>query len=112
MQKNLKKSDLLDMSIIELIYKEREDTLYKYNSQDKENINKITDKNTVSYDDLITAIKNLPPHFGNTREFILERLEKFLEEQNSLCAYDNRKFYKNGFCDGARMMLEILENKK
>ena len=56
-------------------------------------------------------LKNLPPHFGNTSEFILEWLEKYLERENCLSAYENKKFYQNGFRDGAKMMLEILENE-
>ena len=54
---------------------------------------------------------HLPPHFNNTREFILERLEGYMERQNSLIAYDNEKFYKNGFCDGVQIILEALKNE-
>ena len=50
------------------------------------------------------------PYFNNTREFILERLEGYIERQNCLNAYDNEKFYRNGFCDGVQLMLEILKN--
>lgn len=35
-----------------------------------------------------------------------------MERQNSLVAYDNEKFYKNGFCDGIKIILEALKNEK
>lgn len=66
----------------------------------------------ITYEDLLVPIKNLPPHFNNTREFILERLEGYMERQNSLIAYDNEKFYKNGFCDGVQIILEALKIEK
>ena len=48
----------------------------------------------------------------NTREFILDRLEKYRERENNLSAYDNERFYKNGFCDGVQMMLGIVNKEK
>ena len=35
-----------------------------------------------------------------------------MKRQNSLIAYDNEKFYKNGFCDGIKIILESLKNEK
>ena len=35
-----------------------------------------------------------------------------MERQNSLTAYDNERFYKNGFCDGIQIILEALKNEK
>ena len=42
----------------------------------------ITIKKPITYQDLIIAIKNLPPHFNNTRECILKRLDGYLEREN------------------------------
>lgn len=47
-----------------------------------------------------------------TREFILERLEGYIDRQNCLVAYDNKKFYKNEFRDGVQLILEILKTEK
>lgn len=103
-------NDFFDNSMLDLIYREREDRLYKLNKVDEEQLREITKKSPTTYEDLLTAIKNLPPHFNNTREFILDRLEKYMERENSLSAYDNERFYKSGFCDGVQMILEILNN--
>ena len=83
-------------------FKEKEDSLYQQNECDKEKIKEICLENPISYEQLIISIKNLPPHFNNTRENIMEKLEKYLERENSLNAYDNERFYKNGLRDGAK----------
>ena len=103
-------NDFFDNSMLDLIYREREDRLYKLNKVDEEELREISKKNPTTYEDLLTAIKNLPPHFNNTREFILDRLEKYMERENGVSAYDNERFYKSGFCDGVQMILEILNN--
>lgn len=103
--------NFINNSMLDLIYKKRADSLYQYNKYDEEKIKEISTKNPITYDDLLVAIKNLPPHFNNTREFILERLEKYIERENTLSAYENERFYKNGFCDGVQIILETLKKK-
>lgn len=112
MSKKIEITDFTNNSLIEKIYQEREDTLYQHTETDNKKIEESTKQNPITYENLLVAIKNLPPHFGNTREFILERLEGYIERQKCLTAYDNEKFYKNGFCDGVQIMLEILKADK
>ena len=112
MNKKVEITDFIDNSLLDAIYREREDSLYQHTEIDNENIKKITKNLPITYEDLLVSIKNLPPHFNNTREFILERLEGYMKRQNSLIAYDNEKFYKNGFCDGIKIILESLKNEK
>ena len=112
MNKKIEISDFANNSLIEKIYQEREDSLYQHTALDNEKIKEINKQNPISYENLLSAIENLPPHFNNTREFILERLEGYIDRQNCLVAYDNKKFYKNGFRDGVQLMLEILKTEK
>lgn len=112
MNKKVEITDFVDNSLLDTIYREREDSLYQHTEVDNENIKEITKNLPITYEDLLVAIKNLPPHFNNTREFILERLEGYMERKNSLTAYDNEKFYKNGFCDGVQIILEALKIEK
>ena len=112
MNKKIKITDFIDNSLLDTIYREREDSLYQHTKIDNENIIELTKNLPITYEDLLLAIKNLPPHFNNTREFILERLEGYMERQNSLIAYDNEKFYKKGFCDGVQIILEALKTEK
>ena len=99
------------MSILDLIYQKRDDDLYQHNAQDKKYISEINKLEPVTYEELLIAIKNLPPHFGNTRENILGKLERYVERENNLVAYDNEKFYKNGFCDGVNLIYEVLRKE-
>lgn len=82
MNKKIEITDFIDNSLLDTIYREREDSLYQHTKIDNENIIEITKNLPITYEDLLVAIKNLPPHFNNTREFILERLEKYIERQN------------------------------
>jgi hypothetical protein len=109
MNKNIELTSLINDSILDSIFKEKEESLYHQNKYDKEKIKEIYLENPISYENLLIAIKNLPPHFNNTRENIIEKLEQYLERENSLSAYDNERFYKKGFCDGVKMMLEVLK---
>lgn len=112
MSKKVEITDFIDNLLLDTIYRGRKDSLYEYTKIDNENIKEITKNLPITYEDLLVAIKNLPPHFNNTREFILERLEGYMERQNSLIAYDNEKFYKRGFCDGIKIMLEALKDER
>ena len=112
MNKKVQITNFIDNSLLDTIYREREDSLYQHTEIDNKNIKEITKNLPITYEDLLVAIKNLPPHFNNTREFILERLEGYIERQNSLIAYDNEKFYKNGFYDGIQIILEALKSDK
>ena len=48
-----------------------------------------------SYDNLIKSIKNLPPHFNNARESIINALDAYLLSQNLMNNYEHEIFYRN-----------------
>ena len=50
------------------------------------------------YKNLITEIKNLPPHFCSCRENIFEALDKYLLSQSLLSSYEHDYFYKCRIC--------------
>lgn len=76
------------------IFREREYELYTKSKMDEQYIAKITEKYPINYEELIIAIKNLPPHFNNTRENILNKLENYINRENLIMGYENEKFYK------------------
>lgn len=92
--------------ILDNIFKEREEKIYHIGDKSKE-IEEIKIEHTMSYTKFEEVIKNLPPHFKNCRENILDALDKYSDRQNLIQAYDNEKFYKIGFCDGIKMILDI-----
>lgn len=103
----------IDDDIVDTIFKAREEELYsKKGKSDDTEIKSIKEDYPVDYNKLLVAINNLPPHFNNTREGIIEALESYLTRENLIMAHDNEKFYKIGFCDGIRIILESIKNSK
>lgn len=94
--------------MLQTIYEAREDEIYELKSNENYERNRILEDNPTSYERLLLIIKNLPPHFKNTREMILETLEEYTKRETALTAYDNERFYKVGFCDGIRIIIENL----
>lgn len=84
----------IDDTMLETIFRKREEELYNDNQITNEEVAEITQEYSVDYEKLIIAIKNLPPHFHNTREGILEKLEEYRQRENQVMAYENEKFYK------------------
>lgn len=107
--KNMEK--YINNSMLDNIYKQRKENLYSLTNYDVEEKKKIEKEYPVNYTLLELAVKNLPPHFKNCREYILDNLEIYVNRENLLSYYENEKFYKVGFCDGVRMILEIMGNK-
>ena len=95
-------------NILDSIYKEREDYIFELNNEEKKEIIKIKERYPIDYEQLITCINNIPPHFKNTRENILKSLDIYSMRENLLLAYNNEKFYKIGFCDGIKIIIENL----
>lgn len=97
--------------VLDTAFNDREEEIYHTDIKNKE-LRKIKKDNTMTYDRFQEIIKNLPPHFQNCREAILEAFEKYANRQNLIQSFDNEKFYKVGFCDGVKMILDITENRK
>lgn len=96
--------------ILDSIFKEREEKIY-YSKNESKEIEKIKNENAMSYTKFVEVIKNLPPHFKNCRENILDALDQYSDRQNLIQAYDNEKFYKIGFWDGIKMILDISKRE-
>lgn len=86
--------EYVEDTMLDTIFKEREEELYKESQKDNERISQITKKYSIDYDKLIITIENLPPHFKNTRENIIKALEEYLIRENLIMSYENEKFYK------------------
>ncbi len=84
----------IEDTMLEVIFKEREEEIYMRTKKDKEEILKISERYPVDYERLVRIIKNVPPHFNNIREDILSKLDDYCMRQNLIIAYDNEKFYK------------------
>ena len=103
----------IDDEMINIIFRERKEELYSRKGKlDDAEIRNIKEDYPIDYDKLLETINNLPPHFNNTKGGIIETLESYLTRENLIMAHDNEKFYKIGFCDGIRTILENIKNSK
>ena len=100
----------INEDMLDTAFNDREEKIYNIDINNKE-LEKIKKDNTMTYDRFQEIIKNLPPHFQNCREAILESFEKYANRQNLIQSFDNEKFYKVGFCDGVKMILDITKKK-
>ena len=65
------------------------------------------------YTNILYAIENVPPCFNSTRKNIKEKIDNYIDYSKELDYYKNEEFYKAGFVDGYRFLLELQkeENK-
>ena len=57
MNKKVEITDFIDNSLLDAIYREREDSLYQHTEIDNENIKKITKNLPITYEDLLVSIR-------------------------------------------------------
>lgn len=96
-------------TMLDTIYKEREDSISQIKEENKDELYKIKERYPVDYEKLLDYINNIPPYFKNIRETILQAVDIYSMRENLLSAYENEKFYKIGFCDGVRTIIENLK---
>lgn len=98
--------------MLELIFRAREGEIYEEKEKEDIDVKKIKENNKTDYEQLLKIIKEIPKEFKEIQEKIVEALGKYLMRENSIIACDNEKFYKIGFCDGIRTIIENTENIK
>lgn len=98
--------------MLELIFREREEEIYQEKEKEDIDVKKIKKNHKTDYEQLLKIIKGTPKEFKEIQEKIIKTLEKYLMRENLIMAYDNEKFYKIGFCDGIRIIIENIENIK
>lgn len=99
----------IDDTMLDTIFRERKEELDKEMERENLEFTNIKKEYSIDYEKLLIAIKNLPPHFHNTREGIIKALENYSRRENLIIANNNEKFYKVGFCDGIRTILESIK---
>lgn len=103
--------EYIDDEMIETIFREREEEIYsEVGKKEDIEVKKIKEDYPVDHNQLLVVIRNLSPHFQNTREGIIKALESYYNRETLIMAHDNEKFYKVGFCDGVRTILESIKN--
>lgn len=92
--------------ILNELFLERENKIHDI--EDIEEQKKILKKDRECNEKLKRALNNLPDCFEETSKGIRKSVEEKVQSQNEILAFFYEKFYKVGFCDGMKF---ILENK-
>ena len=82
-------------TMLDTIFREREEEIYENTKKDKAEISKISSKYSTNYEEIVEMIKNLPPHFNKTKEDLISKLDEYNMRQSLLSDYNNEKFYKS-----------------
>lgn len=99
----------IDDKILNSIFKEREEKLHTRTEEDKKEILDISKKYPANYEEILSIINNLPENIE--KDNIITKFDNYCMKENLITAYENEKFYKIGFCDGIRTVLENLKNE-
>ena len=72
---------------------------------------KINEKQKNNYIAILYAIDNVPPCFTSTRKNIKEKVDTYVKSVKELDYYKNINFYKSGFEDGYKFVLELQKQE-
>lgn len=107
----MKKIDLdaiLDDSFLNIIYNNKFKSILKHSVTNP----KINEKYHSNYLNILLAINNVPPCFTSTRKYIKEQVDTFVKFTKELDYYKNENFYKTGFIDGYKFLLELQKQER
>lgn len=82
-------------TVLNTLFKCREENLYALTEKDKEKIENLT-KNNDSYEKLFGLLENLYNNSQNI-EKVKDSLDSYIDKVNIIGAYENEKFYKIRF---------------
>ena len=64
-----------------------------------------------NYTNILYAIENVPPCFNSTRKNIKAKVDTYIDYSKELDYYKNEEFYKSGFIDGYKFLLELEDEE-
>lgn len=112
MKKDNNNQKLEVKNILDMLFLQREDEIYQITETERE----LSLKKSEDYSKIYTAINNIPNAFIETRKGIEKSIEIYLDTLSTVQANENEKFYKTGFSDAVKLIMDCLyknvDNKK
>lgn len=99
----------IEDEMLDEIYMNREDKLYKKCERDRREMEKIIEEYPSDYEAVVKAIQDLTENLQEGKNDIIETLDEFCMREEIYAGYEKEKFYKVGFCDGVKIILESLK---
>lgn len=103
--------DLITDDKLDSFFSKRNEELNIMTDKEKQRRKKLIGEKEVTFNDVLAAIKNIPPQFNSTRENIEEKINIYKNQLFTEQSYDNERFYKVGFYDAINFILEGKKQK-
>ena len=101
-------NDIINDKFLNILYNNKFKSIYKefvYNTS-------IYAKQKNNYISILYAIDNIPPCFNSTRKNIKNRVDDYRRTIKEFDYYKNISFYKAGFMDGYKFLLELQKQER
>ena len=76
-----------------------------------EDCQRIAAKYPINMNDVLAIVQNLPDDFKRLKKKFFNVFDNYITKYNLMTSYYSEQFYKVGFCDGMRTLLEILQEE-
>jgi len=91
-------------NMIDEIFISREDKLANMQKNEFKRLEKLNQKK----ESVINSLENIPETFKKTKSHILATFIEYTESANEINACTNEEYYKKGFKDGIRLIIESI----
>ncbi len=97
-----------EKEMLKNIFEKRENDIYNITESERE-LNK---KKTKDYEKIDIAIDNIPNGFKEVRQGMKASVENYIDTLSLIQSNENEKFYKAGFSDAVKLIVDCLCQKK
>lgn len=104
--------DLITDEKLDSFFSKRNEELNILTEKEKQRRKKLIGEKKIKFDDVLTAINNIPPQFIETRKTIEERINIYKNQLFTEQSYDNERFYKVGFSDAINFILNGIKQQR
>ena len=100
--------NILNDSFLNIVYNNKFKSILEYSISNP----KVVEKHNINYINILYAIDNVPPCFNSTRKNLKDKVDAYINFSEELDYYKNEKFYKTGFIDGYKFLLELQKQER
>lgn len=93
-----------DNKFVDIVFARRCEDLYESNA----NSNNLSKESLESLEKIFSFISSLSENLKFEKETLIDLLDSYIEKSNDSCSKENELFYKTGFSDGIKSIIENL----
>lgn len=98
----------VEKTVLDELFKSREENLCAISESDKEKIKRLVTKND-TYKMLLDKIDKLSDD-EKAKQLVKDSLDSYIDRINVIGSYENEKFYSIGFMDAVHLIFECIGN--